>query len=87
MTGLPATTIAELQSLLRRREISPKPIDPNRLSVELQITTDMLDLDSSFAALTGKDFERSRTIAASLANPELALLAQTIVCQQVLSAR
>jgi hypothetical protein len=79
-----------LQSTVRalnRTDFSFKQIEPNRLSVELQITTDMLDVDACFTTLAGKDFERSRTIAGSLTNPELALLAQAIVCQQVLAAR
>ena len=53
-----------LQSTVRalnRTDFSFKQIETNRLSVELQITTDMLDVDSCFTTLAGKDFERSRT--------------------------
>lgn len=79
-----------LQSTVRalnRTDFSSKLRDPNRLTVELQIMTDMLDIDSSFTTPAGRDFERSRTIAGLLTNPELALLAQAIVCRQVLAAR
>jgi hypothetical protein len=74
-------------NVLNRTDFSFKPPESNRISIELQVTTDMLDLESSLTTLADKDFERTRTVAGSLTNPELALLAQAIVCQQVLAAR
>jgi hypothetical protein len=72
---------------LNSTDFSFKGFDQNAISVELHIAPDMLDLDSSFIALTGSDPERVQAIAQSLTKPELSLLAQAIVCQQVLTLR
>jgi hypothetical protein len=72
---------------LNSTDFSFKGFDQNVISVELHITLDMLDLDSSFIALARSDPERAQAIAQSLTKPELSLLAQAIVCQQVLTPR
>ncbi len=72
---------------LNTTDFSSAPVDLNRISVELQITLDMLDLESSFGPLAKVDFERAFAIAHSLTKPEAALLAETIVCTRVLQAR
>lgn len=72
---------------LNSTDFTPSPVDLGRISVELQITLDMLDLESSFGPLAATDFERAFTIAHSLTKPEAALLAETIVCKHVLQAR
>jgi hypothetical protein len=68
-------------------DFSFKGFDRNVVSVEVHIAPDMLDLDSSFISLAHSDPERALAIAQSLTKPELSLLAQAIVCQQVLAPR
>ena len=72
---------------LNSTEFSSTPVDLNRISVELQITLDMLDFESSFGPLAKVDFERAFAIAHSLTKSEAALLAETIVCTRVLQTR
>jgi hypothetical protein len=72
---------------LNSTDFAPPPIATGRVFVEVQITLDLLDLESSFGPLARTDFERAFAIAHSLAKPEVALLAETIVCQRVLQER
>jgi len=69
---------------LNATDFSLKPLELHRLSAELQIPIDMLDLESSFGPLAKQDFERAFLIAHSLTKVEAALLAEAIVCKQVL---
>jgi hypothetical protein len=68
-------------------DFNSTPVDFSRISVELQIPLDMLDLESSFGPLSKVDFERTISIAHSLTKSESALLAETVVCTNVLQAR
>ena len=72
---------------LNNTDFTPPPVEFNRISVEVQITLDMLDLESSFGPLARADFERAFSIAHSLTKPEVALLAETIVCTHLLQSR
>jgi len=72
---------------LNSTDFTPEPVDLSRISVEVQITLEALDLESSFGTLARSDFERAFSIAHSLTKPESALLAETIVCKRVLQAR
>ena len=72
---------------LNNTDFTPPPVEFNRISVEVQITLDMLDLESSFGPLARVDFERAFSIAHSLNKSEVALLAETIVCNHVLQSR
>ena len=51
----------------------------------VHLTIDMLDFDSSFGVLAKADFERAAQMAQTLTHKEAALLAQIVVCQQVLA--
>lgn len=73
--------------VLNSTDFSFKGFNKNVISVELHIAPDMLDLDSSFIPLAQNDPERARGIAESITQPEISLLAQLIVCQQVLTPR
>ncbi len=73
--------------VLNNTDFTPPPVEFNRISVEIQITLDMLDLESSLGPLARVDFERAFSIAHSLTKPEVALLAETIVCTHVLQSR
>ena len=68
-------------------DFASTPVDFSRISVEVQIPLDMLDLESSFGPLSRIDFERAFTIAHSLTKSEAALLAEAVVCTNVLQAR
>jgi len=72
---------------LNSTDFTATPVDLSRVSVEVQITLDILDLESSFGPLARTDFERAFAIAHSLTKPEASLLAETIVCKRVLQAR
>lgn len=64
-----------------------KPPLANPVTMELHITLDMLDFETSFTALAAADFERAFLLAGMLAKPEATLLAKTIVCRQVMDLR
>ena len=68
-------------------DFSFSPPDPNRISVELAISTDMLQLEPVFAVLAKSDAERAYGVAETLSNPPLSLLAQATVFEQVLAPR
>jgi hypothetical protein len=72
---------------LNKTDFSFKPPPPGQLSVELQVAPDMLDLESTFPVLARENFDRAYALAALLAKPELSLLAQTLVCTDVLTPR
>lgn len=61
--------------------------DPNRISVELAISPDMLPIEPVFVALAKSDVERAYGIAETLTSPPLSLLAQATVFEQVLAFR
>ena len=71
---------------LNSTDFSFSPPDPNRISVELAISPDMLPLEPVFIALAKSDVERAYGIAETLSNP-LSLLAQATVFEQVLAPR
>lgn len=68
-------------------DFSFTPPDTNRISVELAISTDMLQLEPVFAVLAKSDVERAYGVAETLSNPSLSLLAQATVFEQVLVRR
>ena len=72
---------------LNTTDFSFSPPDPNRISVELAITPDMLPLEPVFIALAKSDVERAYGVAETLSNPPMSLLAQATVFEQVLAPR
>ena len=71
---------------LNSTDFSFTPPPPNRISVELSISPDMLPLEPVFIALAKSDAERAYGIAETLTTP-LSLLAQVTVFEQVLTPR
>jgi len=72
---------------LNSTDFSFTPPDPNRISVELAISPDMLPLEPVFIALAKSDLERAYGVAETLTSPPLSLLAQATVFEQVLTPR
>jgi hypothetical protein len=72
---------------LNETDFSYKPPDREWLSVELHVALDMLDLESAFTTLARADSERAFMTAQSITRAEASLLAQAVVCQQVLQSR
>jgi len=62
---------------------SPKSTEPSRV---LQVTLDMLDLETVFDKLAHINMDRSLQAAQSLTHRETSLLAQAIVCSQILAS-
>jgi hypothetical protein len=63
-----------------------KPAEPGRLSVEVHIALDMLDLEAGFGKLARYDYERALLIAQGITKAEASLFAEAIVCRQVLNS-
>jgi hypothetical protein len=72
---------------LNTTDFSFSPPDPNRISVELAISPDMLPLEAVFIALAKSDLERAYSVAETLSSPPMSLLAQATVFEQVLAPR
>jgi hypothetical protein len=72
---------------LNDTDFSYKPPARDALSVEVHVALDMLDLESVFVTAARADSERAFLIAQSLTKPEASLLAQAVVCRQVLPSR
>lgn len=79
--------LGTLVKALNATDFSPKPVAADSVSIEVQITLDMLDLESVFSSLTPSDSERAFLLAKSLGKPEASLLAEAVVSQQVLRPR
>lgn len=67
-------------------DFSYKPPDANRISLEVHIAPDMLDLESGFGFLARIDSERTFSITQSLNRSDLSLFAGAVVCQQTLES-
>ena len=74
-------------SALNKTDFSYVPPPSDQISVEVQITPDMLDLDTSVSVLARDDFERTYALTGLITRPELSLFAQVLVCQQMLASR
>ena len=61
---------------------SPQATEPSRV---LQVTLDMLDLQTVFERVTQMNMDRALQAAQSLTHREASLLAQAIVCSQILA--
>lgn len=62
---------------------SPKSTEPSRV---LQVTLDMLDLETVFHKLAQMNMDRALQAAQSLSHREASLLAQATVCSQILAS-
>ena len=69
---------------LSRTEFSLIAPEPKQVSVEVQITPDLLDFESSIAPLARKNYERVFLMSQAILPKDAALLAQSIACQQAL---
>lgn len=78
--GLLASAIKTINSV---NFSSPESNEPSRV---LQVTLDMLDLETVFDKLTQLNVDRALQAAQSLTAREASLWAQTIVCSQILAS-
>ena len=62
---------------------SPQATEPSRV---LQVTLDMLDLQTVFERVTQMNMDRALQAAQSLTHREASLLAQAVVCSQILAS-
>ena len=62
---------------------SPQSTEPSRV---LQVTLDMLDLQTVFDRVTQMNMDRALQAAQSLTHREASLLAQAVVCSQILAS-
>lgn len=72
---------------LNSTDFSFSPPDPNRISVEVAISPDMLQLEPVFIALAKSDVERAYGVSETLSSLPMSLLAQATVFEQVLTPR
>jgi hypothetical protein len=69
---------------LNGTDFTPPPANTQNVSIEVQLSLDMLDFEAGLAPLAKDDFERVFLMAQSILPRDASLLAQAIACQEAL---